>query len=361
MPRRGREADGLAGVLARQRFVAEDGRPVHEDIAEPDSVGAGLIEGGLIGNPVGVEDNNVGCCAGFEFAAAFEAECPRGQGGHLADGCFEGERFEFAHVSAEHAGVVAIAARMRQFAVGRARAAVAGDHGQRVAHEAAHVRLVHAVVNGGGAAVALEIEDEFDLLVESVGPAAQLGGLRRGLAVERLVVTTVRDDNAAIIIAQALLQRVLHLRHDARLLAGVVEPLGKLLGAALAGFVGNETAEAGAGGGVGVLVMGDVESAGPRTVEQCQNLAGFVPCFRPGQLEMRDLGANLRLPRDTTEFVQRVEDALGFMADMAHAEAAVGGDDPGQFDELVRLGERAGQVDQPRAETDREPVAKQPS
>jgi hypothetical protein len=37
----------------------------------------------------------------------------RGQAGHFADGIFEPQHFQLADVTAQHAGVVAVAARVR--------------------------------------------------------------------------------------------------------------------------------------------------------------------------------------------------------------------------------------------------------
>ncbi len=68
---------------------------------------------------------------------------------------------------------------------------------------------------------------------------------------------------------------------------------------------------------------------------------------------MRDFGANVRLPRDAEQFVQRVQNSRAFITYMAGVDAVVSRRDLCQFDDFLRLRIRARQVDESRRKPDR--------
>ena len=153
------------------------------------------------------------------------------------------------------------------------------------------------------------------------------------------------DHGVAEIRGTAPAQRPLHFGDDGLFLGGIGQALGKL--SFLARGVGNQLRQAGAGSGVGVGVLCDLQTFGPRARDQRQNIGRVPPIIRAGQFYMRHLYPNLRLTRDAENFLQRIGDLIAFIAHVAGINTTVGRNDLGQIDDLVGLGKRAGQINQP--------------
>src|SRR5262245_44785582 len=98
--------------------------PIDKDVSDAGRILVRSREGGGVLDRGGVEDDDVGPAALAEEAAVSEAEGGGGERGHLADGVFEAQELEVADVAGEDAGVVAVAARVRDAVVDLAHAAV---------------------------------------------------------------------------------------------------------------------------------------------------------------------------------------------------------------------------------------------
>src|SRR5690606_3663830 len=122
-----------------------------------------------------------------DAAALLLADAPGGQRGHLAYRLLEREDALVANVVAEHAREGTVAARVRVAVAEAAERAVGRDHGPRVAHDAAHVVLVHDVPHAARAALELDLDRELRGEVE-VGLAGALTcDVRERLALPRAV------------------------------------------------------------------------------------------------------------------------------------------------------------------------------
>ena len=70
----GRRPQRAAGPLAGRRAVAPDRPAVHHDEHDALRRPGRLLEGGPLGDPAGIENDDVGVRAGPQFAAVGEAE-----------------------------------------------------------------------------------------------------------------------------------------------------------------------------------------------------------------------------------------------------------------------------------------------
>ena len=138
-----------------------------------------------------------------------------------------------------------------------------------------------------------------------------------------------------------------------RLLRRVGQALPELTPAALQRPIGNQLAQARARSGVGVLVLRDVQPFGARLLDVGQHPVGLAPGGRPGQLDVRNLGADARLARDAEDLVERLVDLVVLVPHVAGVDAVVRRDDLGQLDNLIGLGEHARLVDQAGRKPDR--------
>src|SRR3954471_1508939 len=69
-----------------------------------------------------------------------------------------------------------------------------------------------------------------------------------------------RNDRICVFLAAPFLETGFHLRNNGGLLPGIVDALDKFFTATLARSIGHELANAGAGGSIGILILGDVEA-----------------------------------------------------------------------------------------------------
>jgi hypothetical protein len=84
-------------------------------------------------------------------------------------------------------------------------------------------------------------------------------------------------------------------------------------------------AQAGAGGGVGVLIVRDLQPLSSRLVEHGEHLGGLSPGTGAGKLDVGDLGADSGLFGDADDLIQRVEDFHGLVAHVADIDAVMRG------------------------------------
>ena len=91
--------------------------------------------------------------------------------------------------------------------------AVGGEHGVRVLHERTQVALVNAKEDSRGTAFRVDFQDQFDLVVERVRAALELGGFDNILSIERSVLIA-GDNGIRIILTLAALQFRFHLPED---------------------------------------------------------------------------------------------------------------------------------------------------
>ena len=312
-----------------------------------------IVVGGRIGHGRGIENDDVGEGTGAKFAAVAKLEGFCGERGHFADGVFEGDDFLLAHVAAEDAGVVAVAARVRDGVAEAAHAGIGSDHREGLREEFFEVGFAHTVKHALGAAARLDFEDGLDLVVERVGPAEDLRGLRDGFSVEAFVGLKIGDDRVGVVAAFALRDGVFHFGDHAGLGGRIGETFLVTLGAAFAKFSGDQGRDASARSGVGVLIVGDREAGGAGLVEVGDDFIGAAPRDGAREFQVRNLGRNLGLAGDGGEFVEGGENAGALGTHVARVDAAMGRGDLGKSDDLVRFGESAGEINETGAEADR--------
>src|SRR5947208_14515322 len=86
---------------------------VDEHVWNAEGIMMGVVELSSVLNFIGVKENDVGPIAFTKLAAASEVKCVCRQAGHFANGIFEPQDLQFAHVTAKYTGVIAVAARVR--------------------------------------------------------------------------------------------------------------------------------------------------------------------------------------------------------------------------------------------------------
>ena len=147
--------------------------------------------------------------------------------------------------------------------------------------------------------------------------------------------------------AVAALERLLDLAAELRPLHGVVGQAVEALDPVLLGPGGDDhRGQLGARRNVGILVGGDRLPRLPGLVDPRAGRGRQAPARLARGLQVRDVDRQPRLLADRQDLVDRPEEALPLVADVAGVEPAVLGDDLGQRDQLGGLGEAAGQVDQ---------------
>ena len=302
----------MAGHLA----VADDPFSRHHDVRDSERRRLGVLDGRLVDHDGGVEHDQVGDVTGRDPAAILEPQLCCGEAGHLVNCCLQRQHLLLAHVTAEHAGESAGAARMRavQFAV-------AAEHDVGMRDEPAQVVLAH----------------RRDQHVLHRFVAADLG--LRGL------------DDA-------------HVGFDRRHLPGRSDLFERL---ARERRLGRVLAEA---NGRGATVVGDRaghlfrieivairhDDADRRVPERVRIHVGLqvdvlaaglleirrhprrrlVPDRRRTELDVRDLDRNARFAADAQDFVERFESPVGLVADVADVEAARRRRHLRQFDHFFR-------------------------
>lgn len=146
------------------------------------------VVGGGVGHFLRIKHDDVRPESFLDQAAVFKAERVRGQAGHSADGVFEAQGFEFADVSAQDVGVVAVASRMGNVLAELAQAAVAGDHDVGMLHELLEVGFIDSVEDAACAAVHFNLQNHFDLVIARIQATHFLCGFDDVESVEGFVV-----------------------------------------------------------------------------------------------------------------------------------------------------------------------------
>jgi hypothetical protein len=270
-----------------------------------------------------------------------DAHAPGGEAGHPVDGILEAQDLELADVAAEDAREGAVGPRVRHAAAGGVdRAGVGADHRRRPTHHGRDVLFAHREADHLDRAMVgdQEVEGRIDRLLAHDG-----GDLGHVLAFELLVAGDVGDDD--VLPAALLLERS---GLGADLGAGLrIQQAGDhLLGATLVSPLRHDGREAGRGGEVRILVSRDIDALAPGILHHHEAVDDPAPVPRVASLVVRDLHRQLRLAADLDRFGDRVEQAVGRVADVAHVDAVVAGDDLGQGDDLRRVGVGARRVDQ---------------
>jgi hypothetical protein len=134
---------------------------------------------------------------------------------------------------------------------------------------------------------------------------------------------------------------------NAGTVSGSVEPLKRRVGAALLRPAREDAREQRAPGAVGVLVEAEVD-VGARPVEQVEERADHALVGE--RLEMRQVERRARPPRDLEHFLDRVEQAGAFVADVRDDRHPRERRFLGEGDELVGAGMGAGEVDEAEGE-----------
>src|SRR5206468_2272040 len=161
-----------------------------------------------------------------------------------ANGVFEAKQVKLVDVFVEQAGVVGVAARVRDAFVPTADAAIGSDHGVGMLEESAHVVFADAVENGVGAAMGLDGENQIDLGVEGIRAGNFLGGGGNAQAVKGAVMFVVGEHDVGVVGAFALAESRFHFGDNALFFCGVGQAVGEFV--AFAGAFRDELGEASA-------------------------------------------------------------------------------------------------------------------
>jgi hypothetical protein len=251
-------------------------------VADAGGVVVGVEEGGVVLDGGGVEQDEVGAHAGAEEAAVGEIEALGGEGGHPADGVFEGDDLAFADIAGEDAGEGAIAARVGGIDTEGGDAAVGGDHGEGVAEDPFDVVFVDGVIDGRTASGLLEFDGDSGGVFGGGGEFAGAGDVRERFAGEGGIVGAGGDDDVFGIAGAAVVEDpVDDFGLDFGAGSGGVEAFGEGFGAAGQGPLGEQGGDAGGGGGVRVLVDGDIDAAGAGFLDEAQRLADLPQAALP--------------------------------------------------------------------------------
>ena len=257
-----------------------------------------------------------------------------------ADRLLEGDDL-FVQRVADLARECAVSAGVRPVAsAGNVRRAVRGRRDEVVPHDGADVVLAHAEADGLRAAVPLDVDDDLQ------GRGLLTDGDRGKVLADAFGargVTGDADRRAAV----AALEPVLDLAAELRGPRGVVGQTVEALDPFLLGPGGDHhRRQLGARRHVGILVGAD----------RLLGLAGFVdpgagrgrqaPARLARGLQVRDVDRQPRLLADRQDLVDRPEQSLPFVADVAGVNPAVLRNHACQRDQLGGLGESARQVDQ---------------
>ncbi len=104
---------------------------------------------------------------------------------------------------------------------------------------------------------------------------------------------------------------------------------------------------------IGVDVRRDVDARAPRRVKSCKTFGALAPVRAPRRLQVIDLRARVRGPRDRDRLVDRLKIAIALRSHMRDVAAAEFRRRLRQRDQLIRFRIKGGRVNQRRADAER--------
>src|SRR4029079_10039117 len=289
--------------------------------------------------------------------AVGEMDARRGLGGHLVNRLRQRERFALAYVTAEHAWEGAEPAWMRMAAarraVGREGAAVAADHSLRVGEDAVEIVFAHREPNHADAAAAslqqrhghgvrihvqtLRIGAETRTLG---GPVARVGDVGDHHAVPAADQRDVRERFLLDTLRRCRERFLLDLVRGLR----IGESPEKSGSAAVATPYREEVGESRLVGDVWIAIESRVASSGARGGYSCERGVEFSPVARTLRLEMRDLQRTSGAARDGDRLVDRLDEAVVFVAHVRRVRQSSRREWLTESNELVAWCEGAGRI-----------------
>ena len=176
----------------------------------------------------------------------------------------------------------------------------------------------------------------------------------RALPFERTVPLAIGDDDVVRTAAAPIHFEVLPNRlPDPLPVSGVLEALGESFGAAGKAPGGKQDREESGRGRVGILVNRHIHASRHRFVHEREARVALTPHRGADHLVMSDLGGEAPLLPDADRLAHRVEQRQPLLAQVADVHAAVAGGHPGEGDDLLGLGEGAGEELEPGGKTER--------
>src|SRR5258708_4404715 len=112
------------------------------------------------------------------------------------------------------------------------------------------------------------------------------------------------NDRVGEVFSAFVAEALLHFIHDLGFFLWVSDPGEEIGPTPIEGALWNELADASAGGCVSVLVLGNVEAFGASVFDVGEHFVGLTPGSWPGEFDMRDFCANMRLASDAEDFVK---------------------------------------------------------
>ncbi len=346
---------------ARGLAVGQHARPVHEQVMHTRRVLVGVLEGRVIGDRRGIEDDDVGVETGPELAASMEREVAGGQGSELPNRLFQRGDALLAHVLAQQPGEVAVRARMRvrleEDALGGGRPGVRVEAHPGERDLAPDVLLRHEEVDRAHVTVVGDHQVDRRLLGCRPALGGHLGQRHPGERLERVLLEADQED--AVRRARELVKRLPVLRRRPHLLEHpgadrrVLQPALPLLVAALLHPGRHRGVETGRARRVGVHVRRDAQSLGPRVLDAGDDRVELPPVLGACLLQVVDLGRDVGLAGDRDQLVDRLEQVVPFAPQMRDVHSAVLAGFGGQRDQLLRVRVEARCVDEGRADAER--------
>ena len=201
--------------------------------------------------------------------------------------------------------------------------AVARNRIEWVAHDGAHVVLVHAMKHHLRATRCEQIEQGLDLGFHRGRSALFAIDDGNIFSVQRRVGRVARHHGIAEIRTLVCTGAGENFAGDLCPLGGINQALLDILAATFARPVGQHHAQCRAAGGVGILIDRHIEPLGTGTLDQREHLARTPPVALTTDFQMRNLHRNPGGTPDIERLVDRLHDLVGFIADMRSVNAAV--------------------------------------
>ncbi len=341
-------AQDFPGAGVGEFSVFNRGHSVHQYVNHAFGVMVGILEGGRIVHLGKIEHHDVGRRSGTKGAAVIHAKHLGGHPAHAGNGLWKIQHSLLADIFAELPRVGTVGAGMRLAAAEGRQAAVRAGDGERLAHEAVDVVLVHVVGDDAGRVAAENVQHRVHRLHAGfIGAPGSLAGdfiqeASRSPVLNALGTTPAGD------VFNGLFP-------DARAQFGILQPFAEGTHAALARPSRNQRrGKSGGRGGIRVLVGPNLHAVGAGGGKPADDFLGISPHVGSQTFDVAHHAGDSAGAGNIDDLLHggdHPDVVIGFVADVAGVNPVVFRRDFGQFDDFPGFGKGAGGVKQ----TGREP------
>ena len=314
-----------------------------------------LLECREVANSGWIEHGNVRFQPFAQHTAIVQPDALRRECRHLVHGVFERDHVQIAHVAAQHAHERAIAARVRTGLTENRDLAVRSDHRIRVLQDALEIVLVDRVENPLAASLLDDPERGLGGVLDCRFEAATLRHFAEPLPGQGWIPVAARELDILRIASPAfVVDEANGLAADFRARRRRPQALQQTVASSFE-RPGREQRGLNARRGrrVGILIDGGIDAAGARFVHEPQRLHALSPVLRADDLVMGHLSRQAAFLADFDRLAHAVQDVRRFIAHVGDVDSA---HLPRHLRELDHLGgrrERAGDVEETRAQPER--------